>query len=120
MIKDSALYEMLSAMPALSGIPVRPDTASELDGTTYVTYQVVSLQDGAYTLTGEAGLIPWRYQIDIYSPSKATVDTLAEAICNGLLVATAANLMNAHSSFENETKSHRASLDFSIWFDNQS
>lgn len=120
MIKDSDLYAILRAIPDLTGYPIRPDVASESDGTDFIIYQVVSLQDGAYTLTGQAGLIPWRYQIDIYSPKKSTIDVLSEAIIDGLYTATQATLMNAHSSFDNETKAHRESLDFSIWFDNQS
>ena len=118
MIFDSALLTLLKAIPALADIAIRPDVAAESDGTTYVIYSLVSLQEGGYTLTGQAGLVPLRYQIDVYSPDKVMVDSLAEAIIDGLYQSLRAVLTNQMASFEADTRLHRMMLDMSILFDN--
>ena len=118
MIFDGALLTLLKSIPALSGIAIRPDVAAESDGTTYVIYSLVSLQEGGYTLTGQSGLVPLRYQIDVYSPDKVIVNSLSEAVSEGLYQSINAILVNQMASFEADTRLHRMMLDMSILFDN--
>lgn len=117
MNQDLQLAGALLTAPALSGVAVRPDVADQMDTPPYVVYAEVALQDGAYTLAGESSLVPARYQIDVYAPTRIVANSLAQSITDLLAQTFSAILLNRQSLFEPDTRLRRVMLDVSVWFE---
>ena len=115
---DADLAAVLKLAPMLAGIPIRPDIADEGEDAPYIIFAEIALQDGAYTLAGESSLVPARYQIDVYAPTRAEANALAGAVADAVAQAFGGTLLNRQGLFEPDTRLRRVLLDLSIWFDN--
>ena len=115
---DAQVAQTLMAVPALSGLPIRPDAAEEGDVAPYVAYAEIALPPGAYTLLGESSLVPARYQIDIYAATRAQANALAQAAHDALTQAFGGVAVSRQSLFEHDTRLRRTLLDLQLWFPN--
>lgn len=117
MNQDVQLAAALQGAPSLVNVPVRPDVADQGDQPPYVVFSEIAVQDGAYTLGGESTLVPARYQIDVYAPTRLGANALAQAVAQILAGTFDAVVLNRQSLFEPDTRLRRVMLDMSIWFD---
>jgi len=98
-----------------AGTRVFPLVAPDGVSRPYIVYQRVAAVS-ENVLSGDAGLINTRLQIDAFAETYAQAQTVAAAIIalmDGWSVQNV-NLMS-QDFFEPDTKLHRCSMDFSIW-----
>ena len=120
MNQDAQLAAALQGATPLTQVPVRPDVADQGDQPPYVVFAEIAVQDGAYTLGGESTLVPARYQIDVYAPTRLAANAIAQSVVEILADTFDAVVLNRQSLFEPDTRLRRVMLDMSIWFEQSS
>lgn len=82
----------------------------------FAMYTLVSA-DPQQHLGGEAGLTQYRYQIDVFSPQKSVVDTLALQIRGAMNAAARFRSTCAmqQDDYDDDALLHRVILDFNVW-----
>lgn len=102
---------------SLPGIPVRPDVALSTDVTPYIVYSQFT-GDRVKSLAGDSGLANPRFQIDVYSLTKADCIEKKSVIRDAVLSSDllGAVFIDEGSGYESDTKLFRQRQDFSFWF----
>lgn len=103
---------------ALIGSRVYPTIAPEKVAKPYVVYTRVTTNP-VNSLDGTNDLNNPFFQIDVYSLSNQQAGSLGKLIKTAILAATAFSAVwrDTRNDYEQDTKLHRVSMDFSVWTD---
>lgn len=106
---------IVTALAAVAGGRTYPNVAPDVPTTPYIVYSRVSGVPETM-LDGTAPLENSRFQLDCYEKSYAALQTLVAAVKAALAAASFKNvLLLEQDLYEQQTKMHRAVLDYSIW-----
>lgn len=108
--------DLVTTLAALAGGRLYPGVAPQDAIDPFMVYQLIagvpqSDFDGASNLTNS------RYQVDCYSRTKSTADTLAASVrsaMNGASLFESVCVLQ-QDLYEDEPRLYRVSMDFSIW-----
>jgi hypothetical protein len=111
-----------AALQTAAGDAVYPVLASDTQQGAFLVYQIVNADD-LYSLSGRASPVNARVQVDAWVPAALgyrAAQALLRSARAALESATAFRVAGATQNpdfFDEDARAHRASMDFSIWYE---
>ena len=115
MSMQETLTALLKAGSTDAGVRVYPVIASQGVTRPYIIYQRITA-NSENVLSGNAGLVNTRLQIDAYADTYAAVQALAmqiDALMGGWSIQNVS--LGVQDLYEPDVKLHRVQADYSVW-----
>lgn len=114
---EAAIFQTLSAWPALAGVVISADRVEETDAPPYVIFQKIT-GVRVHSLQGDSGLANPHFQIDVYADTRAAAIVLRDEVRKAMLANPDLGAVHIAegAAYEPDTKLFRERTDFSLWF----